>query len=79
MDTVILKVLRAALTLAVSKVMSPLRLTRGCDLSTRAELEAEAPTATSGLSFSSRSRPLVNDIPSPRMFLPILSSDARII
>ena len=54
-DTVILKVLRAALTLAVSKVMSPVRLTRGWDLRTRAELEAEAPTATSGLSFSSRS------------------------
>lgn len=55
MDIVILKVLRAALTLAVSKVMSPVRLTRGCDLSTRAELEAEAPTATSGLSFPSMS------------------------
>ena len=55
MDTVILKVLRAALTLAVSKVMSPVRMTRGCDLSTRAELEAEAPIATSGLSFSSKS------------------------
>ena len=53
MDIVILKVLRAALTLAVSKVMSPVRRTRGWDLSTRAELEAEAPTARSGLSFSS--------------------------
>ena len=55
MDIVILKVLRAALTLAVSKAMSPVRLTRGCDLSTRAELEAEAPTATSGLSLPSMS------------------------